>query len=112
MKESTMIRGQLRDTRAIMKMQHRIAGGIRHGGHSRESMRLNERMFMLETRLKVALNKEKHATIKSRLEYLRGEIRAERLSYGEISELHSLVPFIDKNDVELLEWAGVPEGTA
>jgi len=93
------------------------AGGIRrismmNGGHSRESMRLNERMFMLETRLKVALNKEKHATIKSRLEYLRGELRAGRMSYGELSELQDMIPFIDKGDVELLEAAGVPEGTA
>jgi len=48
--------------------------------------------------------------IKARLEYLRGEIRAERISYGEIFELTSLAKYIDNNDVELLEWAGVPEG--
>jgi hypothetical protein len=47
--------------------------------------------------------------IKERLEYLRGEIKAERISYGEIAELQSLAKYIDKNDVELLEWAGVPE---
>jgi len=47
--------------------------------------------------------------IKDRLEYLRGEIRAERISYGELAELQSLAPHIDKSDVELLEWAGVPE---
>lgn len=44
-----------------------------------------------------------------RLEYLRGEIRAERISYSEIAELQSLAPHIDRDDVELLEWAGVPE---
>lgn len=44
-----------------------------------------------------------------RLEYLRQEIRAERISYGEIAELQSLAPHIDPSDVELLEWAGVPE---
>lgn len=44
-----------------------------------------------------------------RLEYLRGEIRAERISYGEIAELESLAPHIEPGDVELLEWAGVPE---
>lgn len=43
--------------------------------------------------------------IKKRLEYLRGEIRAERISYGEIAELQSLVDYIDPNDVELLQWA-------
>jgi hypothetical protein len=49
------------------------------------------------------------AHIRARLEYLRGEIRAERISWGEIAELQGLVPHIDRSDVELLEWAGVPE---
>lgn len=44
-----------------------------------------------------------------RLEYLRGELRAERLSYGDLAELQELVPHIDPGDVELLEAAGVPE---
>lgn len=48
-------------------------------------------------------------SVPERLEYLRGEIRAERISYGEISELQSLADQIDPSDVELLEWAGVPE---
>ena len=48
-------------------------------------------------------------TIAQRLEYLRGEIRAERISYGEIAELQSLAEHIDAGDVELLEWAGVEE---
>ena len=48
-------------------------------------------------------------TSEERLEYLRGEIKAERISYGEIAELQSLVDHIDKDDVLLLEWAGVPE---
>ena len=47
--------------------------------------------------------------IKKRLEYLRKEIRKERISYGEIAELQSLVKYIDKGDIELLEWAGVKE---
>lgn len=47
--------------------------------------------------------------IKQRLEYLRGEIRAERISYGELAELQSLAEHIEDGDVELLEWAGVPE---
>lgn len=47
--------------------------------------------------------------IADRLEYLRGEIHAERISYGEIAELQSLAEHIDPSDVELLEWAGVPE---
>ena len=47
--------------------------------------------------------------IEKRLEYLRGEIEAERISYGEIAELRSLSAYIDPGDVLLLEWAGVPE---
>jgi hypothetical protein len=47
--------------------------------------------------------------IKQRLEYLRGEIQAERISYGEVAELQDLAPHIDSGDVELLQWAGVPE---
>ena len=48
-------------------------------------------------------------TIKKRLEKLRTELRKERISYSEILELHSLVKHIDKNDLELLEAAGVLE---
>lgn len=51
------------------------------------------------------MNKE----IKKRLEYLRGEIEAERISYSEIAELQNLKDFIDKDDVLLREWAGIPE---
>ncbi len=47
--------------------------------------------------------------IKDRLEYLRGELRGECISYGELAELQSLAPHIDDDDVELLEAAGVPE---
>lgn len=44
-----------------------------------------------------------------RLEYLRGELRAERISYGELHELQTLALNIDPDDVELLEAAGVEE---
>ena len=47
--------------------------------------------------------------IRRRLEYLRGEIRQERISYLELSELQSLAEHIESGDVELLEAAGVPE---
>ncbi len=47
--------------------------------------------------------------IKQRLEYIRGELRAERISQGELAELQSLIPHIEPGDVELLEAAGVPE---
>jgi len=48
-------------------------------------------------------------TTKARLEYLRGELRAECISYGELHELQSLAKHIDPHDVELLEAAGVSE---
>jgi hypothetical protein len=44
-----------------------------------------------------------------RLEYLRSQLRAERISYYELAELQSLADEIDPGDVELLEAAGVPE---
>lgn len=47
--------------------------------------------------------------IRERLEYLRGEIQAGRISYGEIAELQALAPHIEDGDVELLQWAGVEE---
>lgn len=46
-------------------------------------------------------------SIKQRLEYLRMELREERISYGEILELQSLADHIEDGDVELLEAAGV-----
>lgn len=47
--------------------------------------------------------------IKIRLEELRKEIIAERISTAEIAELQSLADYIDLGDGQLLEWAGVPE---
>jgi len=45
----------------------------------------------------------------SRLDYLREQIRNENISYGEIAELQDLAGTIDPSDVELLQWAGIPE---
>jgi hypothetical protein len=44
-----------------------------------------------------------------RLDYLRGQIEKECISYSEIAELQSLASYIQKDDVELLDWAGVKE---
>lgn len=55
---------------------------------------------------------DRKATLKAiqdHLEYLRQEILAERISYGEIAELQDLKEFISPEDALLLEWAGVPE---
>ena len=48
-------------------------------------------------------------SVKKRLKYLRKQIDEECISTGEIVELQSLAEYIDKDDVILLEWAGVKE---
>jgi hypothetical protein len=57
------------------------------------------------------INTVNNGLAKIRLEELRRAIRDENISYGEIAELQDLIPYIEKGDVELLEWAGVPEFT-
>jgi hypothetical protein len=47
--------------------------------------------------------------IRNRLEYLRGQLRAEYISMDELIELQELAEHIDPGDAELLEAAGVPE---
>lgn len=51
------------------------------------------------------------AHVRGRLEYLRGELREERISYGELHELQVYGDggFILPDDVELREAAGLPE---
>lgn len=49
-------------------------------------------------------------TARERLEYLRGEILAERISLGELAELQTLKKHIRNDDILLCEWAGIPEG--
>lgn len=55
------------------------------------------------------LNDSDMPVIAKRLEYLREQIKQENISYGEIVELQSLVEYIPKNDVELLQWADTIE---
>lgn len=50
---------------------------------------------------------ERHAA--RRLEYLRGELEAECISYGELAELAGLKSYIKSGDYQLQEAAGVPE---
>lgn len=54
---------------------------------------------------------KKSINLPARLEYLRGQLRSERLSYDNIAELAYLAQFgfIPAEDTELLEAAGVPE---
>jgi hypothetical protein len=44
-----------------------------------------------------------------RLEDLRFAIHEQDISMGELAELADLAPYIHESDVELLQWAGVPE---
>ena len=55
------------------------------------------------------MDKIKYKKALCRLEYLRDQINSESISYDEIAELESLKEYIDSGDVQLLEWAGVPE---
>lgn len=48
-------------------------------------------------------------SIPERLERLRGAIRAEDIGYGELAELADLAEHIEPGDVEMAEWAGIPE---
>lgn len=48
---------------------------------------------------------------KDRLESIRDSLRIKFISYGELAELEGLKQYIAPDDVELLEAAGVPEGT-
>ena len=52
---------------------------------------------------------ETEETVNVRLEYLRSQIERERISWYELFELQQLADQIDPSDVQLLEWAGVPE---
>lgn len=65
----------------------------------------------MKTEIANYLNKEADKTKakqkKEKLEYLRKQIENENISYSEIAELQSLTKYINKNDVVLLEWAGV-----
>jgi hypothetical protein len=58
------------------------------------------------------ISEETLAGIKKRLEHIRGEIKAERVSYGELLELQSLAKYIEAGDMELQEAAGIPEEEA
>lgn len=52
---------------------------------------------------------EPPAEVTARLEEIRAEIVAERVSWGELAELQALARFIDPSDLLLRMWAGVPE---
>ena len=48
--------------------------------------------------------------IKARLEYLRGEIEKESISYGEIAELQDYrKEILELGDIELAQWSGLTE---
>lgn len=63
--------------------------------------------------LKAAIDELSPTTdsIKAELEELRQALRDENISQGELARLSELADYIEFGDVELLEPAGVPEGT-
>ena len=58
---------------------------------------------------KNAENAETGLAAKVRLNEIRESINAENVSWSELAELASLAEYIEPGDVQLLEWAGVPE---
>ena len=46
---------------------------------------------------------------KKRLEEIREAIQDENISYGEIVELQNMAQYIEDNDAELKQWAGIEE---
>ena len=69
----------------------------------------NLNMFIKYRGKKIEIKGKQKSSIPARLEYLRQELRAERISYAELAELQTLAPHIAADDVELLEAAGVSE---
>jgi hypothetical protein len=55
---------------------------------------------------------DEREAVAARLEELRAELRAERISYGELAELQGLAEHIEPGDVELLEAACTNGATA
>lgn len=93
------------------KLTERQLNEIRNADKRLLHRPLDERAAFLKDFLKLRTSEIELVGILAslRLEYLRGEIEAERISYGEIGELQSLTDYIDPDDVQLLQWAGVPE---
>lgn len=78
-------------------------------GHTKCAGGTGEHCFYVGAPMRSYDDTKRELDAKARLEYLRTELRAERISTGELIELQSLAPFIAADDVELLEAAGVPE---
>jgi hypothetical protein len=55
------------------------------------------------------LTETEKESVREQMARLRAELRAERISWGELAELQSLAAFIPADDVELREAAGLPE---
>ena len=83
---------------------------VRHHPQGREERRMAAERDRARRESQTARKACKVQQVSQRLEYLRDELRGERISYGELFELQTLAPHIALDDIELLEAAGVPEG--
>jgi len=86
------------------KTEKAIGVGRQTSDESIESIHFESEADLLDTVKRMITD-----AAKARLEELRAELEKECISYGEIFELQGLVEYIDKDDVQLLEAAGVPE---
>lgn len=93
----------------IAKLKHAgLKSGKYERAHSFSLTYAKKEVNDLEKKVKLAARLWGE-TPQERLEYIRRELKAERISTGELIELQSLSEFIEPGDVELLEAAGVPE---
>jgi len=100
-----------------------LAEGIRTGGHDAYSIECSIREAAIvgvdamiagyeeENPPEVDSWSEPSTEQRELLESIRRSIEDESVSWGELYVLQNLADFIDDDDVLLLEWAGVPEGT-
>lgn len=78
--------------------------------YSSEDEEMEEDSYNESSKKKVnEAKKIKEKDAKKRLEQIRKSLRREDLSYGEIAELEALSDFIETDDIELRQAAGLPE---
>lgn len=87
---------------------------LNNGAHYNNSLSLlfaddDAAIAFAESIIATVRQAQRDEAITTRLEYLRSQIRTECISQSEIAELQSLAEHIAPGDVQLAEWAGIPE---
>lgn len=105
--------GELFNTKEQVRKQLCDFHGIDWNGETQDGKPLDINTLTLDEILEYGGWKleEVKFSVAERLEYLRQTILREDISYEEIAELQGYKKYIDKNDVLLLQWAGVKENS-